>query len=71
MSKWTKLLAVLLCVCLLFTACTSAGEKNKAEYSQEVQNLEKLCLVWGYTKYHHPAFLFPFVAFRFLIDMLC
>ena len=57
MSKWTKLLAVLLCVCLLFTACTSAGEKNKAEYSQEVQNLEKLCLVWGYTKYTHPVFL--------------
>lgn len=57
MSKWTRLLAVLLCVCLLFTACTSAGEKNKAEYSQEVQNLEKLCLVWGYTKYTHPVFL--------------
>ena len=57
MSKWTKLLAVLLCVCLLFTACTSAGEKNKAEYTQEVQNLEKLCLVWGYTKYTHPVFL--------------
>ena len=56
MSKWTRLLAVLLCVCLLFTACTSAGEKNKAEYSQEVQNLEKLCLVWGYTKYRHPSF---------------
>ena len=57
MSKWTRLLAVLLCVCLLFTSCTSAGEKNKAEYSQEVQNLEKLCKVWGYTKYTHPVFL--------------
>lgn len=58
MSKWAKFLAMLLCVCLLFTACTPAGEKNKAEYSQEVQNLEKLCKVWGYTKYTHPAFLF-------------
>ena len=61
MSKWTRLLAALLCVCLLFTACTSAGsgsaENEKAEYSQEVQNLEKLCKVWGYVKYTHPVFL--------------
>ncbi len=61
MSKWTRLLAVLLCICLLFTACTSAGSgsegNEKAEYSQEVQNLEKLCKVWGYTKYTHPVFL--------------
>ena len=28
------------------------------KYSQEVQNLEKLCKAWGYTKYYHPAFLF-------------
>ncbi len=24
---------------------------------QQIENLEKLCKVWGYTKYHHPAFL--------------
>ena len=62
MSKWTRLLAALLCVCLLFTSCASAGSgsegNEKAEYSQEVQNLEKLCKVWGYTKYTHPVFLF-------------
>ena len=61
MSKWTRLLAVVLLVCLLFTSCTSAGTPDKkstdSEYSQEVQNLEKLCKVWGYTKYTHPAFL--------------
>ncbi len=61
MSKWTRLLAVVLLVCLLFTSCTSAGTPDKkstdSEYSQEVQNLEKLCKVWGYTKYTYPAFL--------------
>ena len=60
-NKWTRLLAVVLLVCLLFTSCTSAGTPDKkstdSEYSQEVQNLEKLCKVWGYTKYTHPAFL--------------
>lgn len=61
MNKWTRLLAVLLLVCLLFTSCSPAGTPDKkstdSEYSQEVQNLEKLCKVWGYTKYTHPAFL--------------
>jgi len=56
MSKWTRLLAVLLCVCLLFTSCAPVGNE-KEEYSQEVQNLEKLCKVWGYVKYTHPVFL--------------
>ena len=61
-NKWTRLLAVVLLVCLLLTSCTSigngsVGQKSEAEYSQEVQNLEKLCKVWGYTKYTHPAFL--------------
>lgn len=28
-----------------------------AEATQETQNLVKLCKVWGYAKYHHPAFL--------------
>ena len=57
MSKWTKLLAVLLCICMLFTSCAPASEGKRAEYSQEVQNLEKLCKVWGYVKYTHPVFL--------------
>lgn len=60
--RLVKLLAGLLCVCLLFTSCApeeSSDEKSTdLKYSQEVQNLEKLCKVWGYTKYHHPAFLF-------------
>lgn len=54
-----KIMAALLCLCLLLTACAPA-EQEEVEVSgdsQQVQNLEKLCLVWGYTKYHHSAFL--------------
>ena len=53
MKNIAKLVAVLLCICMLFTSCAPA---ETSEYSQEVQNLEKLCLVWGYSKYRHPAF---------------
>ena len=60
MKKISRVVAVLLCICMLFTSCAPAGVEDKtaetSEYSQEVQNLEKLCLVWGYSKYRHPAF---------------
>lgn len=57
-KRLVKLLAGLLCVCLLFTSCVPAEVSDeKSTASQQVQNLEKLCLVWGYTKYNHPAFL--------------
>lgn len=65
MKKIEKILAVLLCICVMFTSCAPTGQGTidtgstaDSEYSQKVQNLEKLCLVWGYTKYNHPAFLF-------------
>ena len=53
---------IILCIVLLFTSCVpiETGKGNKAfmdsEHSQEVKNLEKLCLVWGYSKYRHPVF---------------
>ena len=56
MKKMARLVAVLLCICMLFTSCAPVGYEKK-EYSQEVQNLEKLCKVWGYVKYTHPVFL--------------
>ena len=58
MKKIARLVAVLLCVCMLFTSCAPAEttEELSAD-SPKVQNLEKLCKVWGYTKYNHPAFL--------------
>lgn len=34
---------------------TAVYRQNSA--SQQTQNLAKLCKVWGYTKYYHPAFL--------------
>ena len=58
MKKIARVVAVLLCVCMLFTSCAPAEttEELSAD-SPKVQNLEKLCKVWGYTKYNHPAFL--------------
>lgn len=62
MKKMARLVAVLLCICMLFTSCTPAGQSvdsnGNTVNSQKVENLEKLCKVWGYTKYNHPAFLF-------------
>ena len=51
MKKFAKWLAVLLTFCLLLTSCTPAGTAgggSETVYSQETQNLEKLCKVWGY-----------------------
>ncbi len=60
-KRLVKLLAGLLSICLLFTSCVPAEVSDEKSTdlkdSQEVQNLEKLCKVWGYTKYYHPAFL--------------
>ncbi len=56
MKKIVRLVAMLLCICILLTSCAPVGNE-KGEYSQEVQNLEKLCKVWGYVKYTHPVFL--------------
>lgn len=53
----TRIIAMLLCAGLLFGGCTLEKEEVTVNYPQEVQNLEKLCKVWGYTKYTHPAFL--------------
>ena len=60
MKKIVRLVAVLLCICMLFTSCTPVGQSvdssENTVNSQKVENLEKLCLVWGYSKYRHPAF---------------
>ena len=56
MKKYFQVITAFLSVCLILTSCAPI-ENGKQEYSQEVQNLEKLCKVWGYVKYNHPAFL--------------
>ena len=62
MKKIARLVAALLCICMLFTSCTPVGQSvdsnGNTVNSQKIENLEKLCKVWGYTKYNHPAFLF-------------
>ena len=61
MKKWFQVVAVILSICLILTACAPAeedvGSNGNTADSQKVENLEKLCKVWGYTKYNHPAFL--------------
>lgn len=42
--------------CVLF-GFFGSQYKTEASDEQEYKNLEKLCLVWGYTKYRHPVFL--------------
>lgn len=61
MKKWFQVVAVILSICLILTACAPAeedvGSNGNTADSQKVENLKKLCKVWGYTKYNHPAFL--------------
>ena len=38
-----------------FTGCTKISDNNTSV--SDLQSLEKLCKVWGYVKYNHPAFL--------------
>ena len=57
MKKIARFMATLLVICLIFTSCSPIENEKQEKYSREVQNLEKLCKVWGYVKYNHPAFL--------------
>ncbi len=49
------LILVLSVLTFSFTGCTKISDNNTSV--SNLQSLEKLCLVWGYTKYNHPAFL--------------
>lgn len=57
MKKYFQVITAFLSVCLILTSCAPIENGKQEKYSQEVQNLEKLCKVWGYVKYNHPAFL--------------
>ncbi len=50
-----RLLAAALAVCLLLPLVGCGG--REPEPATEVARLSKLCRVWGYVKYTHPAFL--------------
>ena len=49
------LLAAALAVCLLLPLVGCGGREPQP--ATEVERLSKLCRVWGYVKYTHPAFL--------------
>lgn len=53
-----KVIALLLVAAMLSGCAANQAEMDtNSSQEQEVENLEKLCKVWGYTKYTHPAFL--------------
>ena len=53
-----RFLVLMLTLCLMLTSCAPAPQQATGNSQAQVENLEKLYLVWGYTKYHHPTFLF-------------
>lgn len=56
-KRWICFLALLMCLCLLFTSCAPASQQPAGSSEAQVENLAKLCKVWGYVKYTHPVFL--------------
>ena len=57
MKKIAKCLAILLILCLLLTSCNPVPQQPAGSSEAQVENLAKLCKVWGYVKYTHPVFL--------------
>ena len=51
------IVSLLLCLSITLSGCNGTSDNHVSEVTEEVQNLEKLCKVWGYVKYTHPAFL--------------
>ena len=56
-KRWICFLALLMCLCLLFTSCAPAPQQPAGSSEAQIENLTKLCKVWGYVKYTHPVFL--------------
>ena len=56
-KRWICFLALLMCLCLLFTSCAPAPQQPAGSSEAQIENLAKLCKVWGYVKYTHPVFL--------------
>ncbi len=56
-KRWICFLALLMCLCLLLTSCAPASQQPAGSIEAQIENLTKLCKVWGYVKYTHPVFL--------------
>ena len=57
-KRYFRFLVLMLTLCLMLTSCAPAPQQATGNSQVQVENLAKLCKVWGYTKYTHPAFLF-------------
>ena len=53
---YQRLLSLALAFCLVLPLF-GCQEKTTSQPATEVERLSKLCRVWGYVKYTHPAFL--------------
>ena len=49
-KRWICFLALLMCLCLLLTSCAPAPQQPTGSSEAQVENLAKLCKVWGYVK---------------------
>ena len=52
-----RLISIILVIYLLLPLMGCAQEEQTPQPATEVERLSKLCRVWGYVKYTHPAFL--------------
>ena len=56
-KKLRKKQCLIIAMSILTVPFNNIHHVQAAETDQQYRNLEKLCLVWGYTKYRHPVFL--------------
>lgn len=56
-KRYFRFLVLMLTLCLMLTSCAPAPQQETGNSQAQVENLAKLCKVWGYTKYTHPVFL--------------
>lgn len=56
-EKLRKKQCLIIAMSILTVPFNNIHHVQATETDQQYRNLEKLCLVWGYTKYRHPVFL--------------
>ena len=56
-EKLRKNQCLIIAMSILTVPFNNIHHVQATETDQQYRNLEKLCLVWGYTKYRHPVFL--------------
>ena len=51
-KRWICFLALLMWLCLLFTSCAPAPQQPAGSSEAQIENLTKLCKVWGLSLIH-------------------